>query len=177
MKKLLCTLFATVLAFTAMNVSAMTEDALKDKLTATYKIDGKDVKMEEDHVAEIERYLRKYDISSKDADYISEKFDEALKIAQDGKVTSFTDLTGTEKKQIISIVSDVSKKTAVKVTLTEGGKLTIYESDGKTPFTVIEDKDNGVKQTGSNNIILISASIISVLGLAYVVKKVVKANA
>ena len=48
---------------------------------------------------------------------------------------------------------ELGKNTAVKVTLTKGGKLTVYESDGKTPFTVITDKDNGIQNTNNNYLV------------------------
>jgi len=86
-------------------------------------------------------------------------------------------LTKEEKQKMVAIVSDISSKTSVKATLTEGGKLTIFEENGTTPFTVITDKDSGIQNTDSNNAILAIAGVVSVLGIAVVVKKVAKANA
>ncbi len=177
MKKMILAAFAAVALFSVTNVKAMTESELKAKLTKEYVIDGEKIKMSASNVAELDRYLKEYEISSEDADYISKKFDEALKIAQDGKAKSFTELTKEEKQKMIAIVSDISSKTSVKATLTEGGKLTIFEENGSTPFTVITDKDSGIQNTDSNNAILAIAGIVSVLGVAVVVKKVAKANA
>lgn len=177
MKKIILTVFAAVMLFGATNVNAMTENELKEKLTKSYEIDGEKMQVPASLVVELERYLKEYEISSEDADYIAKKFDEALKIAQDGKAKSFTDLTKDEKQKMIAIVSDISKETSVKATLTEGGKLTVFEEDGKTVFTVITDKDNAIQNTNSSNAILAIASIISVLGIAVVVKNVAKANA
>lgn len=177
MKKMILAAFAAVALFSVTNVKAMTENELKAKLTKEYVIDGEKIKMSASNVAELDRYLKEYEISSEDADYISKKFDEALKIAQDGKAKSFTELTKEEKQKMIAIVSDISSKTSVKATLTEGGKLTIFEENGSTPFTVITDKDSGIQNTDSNNAILAIAGIVSVLGVAVVVKKVAKANA
>lgn len=177
MKKMIFAAFAAVALFGFTNVDAMTESELKSKLTKEYVIDGEKIKMSASQVAELDRYLKQYEISSEDADYISKKFDEALKIAQDGKAKSFTELTKEEKQKIIAIVSDISSKTSVKATLTEGGKLTIFEENGTTPFTVITDKDSGIQNTDSNKAILAIAGVVSVLGIAVVVKKVAKANA
>ncbi len=177
MKKTLFSIFMAVVLFSAMNVKAMTESELKEKLTKSYTINGETVKASDSQIVEIERYLQKYEVTPEDADYISKKFDEVLKIAQDSKAVSFTDLPGADKKKIVSIVADISDKTSVKATLTEGGTLTIFEKDGKTPFTIITDKDNGIKNTNSTNIILIIASVISLLGVAVVTKQVVKTNA
>lgn len=177
MKKTIFAVLAAVALFGFTNVDAMTESELKAKLTKEYVIDGEKIQMSASQVAELDRYLKEYEISSKDADYISKKIDEALKIAQDGKAKSFTELTKEEKQKMVAIVSDITKQTSVKATLTEGGKLTIFEENGKTPFTVITDKDNGIQNTDSNNTILAIAGIISVVGVAVIVKKVAKANA
>lgn len=177
MKKLKCMLLAVVLLLISTNASAMTESELKAKLTKAYTIDGETVQVTASQVAELERYLKEYEISSEDADYIATKFDEALKIAQDGKAKSYTELTTAEKQKMVSIVSDVSKETSVKVTLSEGGLLTVFEEDGKTPFTVIKDKDNGIQNTNSSYTLVIIASAITLLGAAVITKKVAKANA
>ena len=155
----------------------MTENELKAKLTQIYTINGQTIQASASQKVEIERYLNKYEISSEDADYIASKIDEAVQIAKDAKAPSFTDLTTTERNKIIALVSDVSEKTSVKVTLANDGKLTIYEEDGKTPFTEIKDKDNGIKQTGDNKMIIVIASVVSVLGTFYIARKVSKTNA
>ena len=78
---------------------------------------------------------------------------------------------------MIAIVSDVSENTSVKATLTKGGKLTVFEEDGTTPFTVITDKDNGIQNTDNNYFIIVIASAISLLGIVVITKKVAGANA
>ena len=167
-----------VFAFGSLvNVNAMTEESLKEKLTQAYTINGEVVQANDSQVVEIERYLNKYEISSEDADYIAAKIDETVKIAQDAKASSFTELTTSERNQIIALIIDISNKTSVKVTLANDGKLTVYEEDGKTPFTVITDKDNGIKQTDSNKMFIVVASIISVFGVVFVARKVTNENA
>ena len=177
MKNIKFMLLAVALLLVGTNANAMTEAQLKEKLTKAYTIGGETVQVTASQVAELERYLKEYEISAEDADYISAKFDEALKIAQDGKAPSFSKLTAAEKEKMVAIASDVSKKTSVKLTLTEGGKLTVFEADGKTPFTVIIDKDNGIQNTNSSYAIVIVASAITLLGAAVITKKVAKANA
>lgn len=177
MKKFGYALLAVALFFMGTTVNAMTESELKDKITKTYTINGEKVKLSDAQVTELERYLDKYEISSKDADYISGKIDEVIAIAEKAKATSFTDLTSDEVSQVITLVSDISKNTSVKASLTKGGKLTIYEEDGKTPFTVITDKDNGIQNTNNNYFIIVIASVISLLGIVVITKKVAKANA
>ena len=156
---------------------AMTESELKDKITKAYVIDGEEVKITASQITELERYLNKYDLSSDDCDFISAKIDEAIAIAQAGKAKSFTELTSEEVAKMIAIVSEVNDKTSVKANLTKGGKLTIYEQDGSTPFTIITDKDNGIKDTNNNYFIIVIASAISLLGVIVITKKVSGANA
>lgn len=177
MKKLSYILLAIAVLFMSTNVNAMTESELIAKITKTYIIDGEEVKVTASQVTELERYLNKYELSSEDADYISAKIDQAVAIAQSGKAKSFTELTSDEVAQMMTIVSEVSENTSVKATLTKGGKLTIYEQDGTTPFTVITDKDNGIQHTDNNYFIIVIASAISLLGVVVITKKVAGANA
>ena len=177
MKKALYVLALSMFLLVGTNVSAMTKQDLKAKLTDTYTVGGKQVSAPANIVTEIERYLNKYDLSSKDCDYIAKKFDEALKVVQEAGATDFTSLSDSDKSKLVSIASDVSKNTSVKVTLTKGGKLTIYESDGKTPFTIITDKDNGIQNTNNNYLVIVIASVISLLGVVVITKKMAGTNA
>ena len=177
MKKVFYVLAIAVFFLVGTNVSAMTKQDLKSKLTNTYTIGGKQVSAPANLVTELERYLNKYDLSNSDCDYIASKFDEALTIAQEAGATDYSNLNDSAKSKLVSIVSDISKNTAVKVTLTKGGKLTVYESDGKTPFTVITDKDNGIQNTNNNYLVIVIASVISVLGVVVIAKKMAGTNA
>ena len=177
MKKFRNLLLALVVLFMSINVNAMTESELVAKIKKAYVIDGVEVKITASQVTELERYLNKYELSEADCDYISNKIDEAVAIAQSGKAKSFTELTSDEVAKMIAIVSDVSENTSVKATLTKGGKLTVFEEDGTTPFTVITDKDNGIQNTDNNYFIIVIASAISLLGIVVITKKVAGANA
>ncbi len=177
MKKVFYVLALTAFFLVGTNVSAMTKQDLKSKLTNTYTIGEKEISAPANMVTELERYLNKYDLSSTDCDYIASKFDEALAIVQEVGVTNYTALSDSAKSKLTSIVSDISKNTSVKVTLTKGGKLTVYESDGKTVFTVISDKDNGIQNTNNNNLVIVIASAISLLGVVVIAKKMAGTNA
>ncbi len=177
MKKVMFMLFAAVMMLGVTNVHAMTEEELHAKLTGTYTINGKDFTATSKQKVELERYLKEFDVSEKDADYISGKFDEALKVLEEEKAASFSDLSKNAKAKLIDVVADVSKNTDVKVTLTEGGKLTIYGKDGKTPFAVFTDSDMTIQNTNADMAIVVAASVISLLGVAVVSRKVAKANA
>ena len=170
MKKIFVTLFAIMILFGAMNVKAISESELLTKLKQGYVVDGETIKASDYQVSEAERYLNKYDISDADATFISQKIDEVYELAKADKAKSFTDLSSANRAKVVEIVAEISKKTSVKATLTNNGVLTIYESDGKTVFAKIVDKDIA-KQTGVNNYVLVFAGVVSVLGVAYIVKK------
>lgn len=156
-------------------VNAMTEAELKTKLTQEYTVNGRTEKVKEDVVVQIERYLNKYEVSSADCDYIAKKIDEGLDLVRKGNATEWRQLTASEKEGLITIINDVSRKTSVKASLTKGGELIVYEADGKTEFTRINDL---IKNTDdSMSIVLVSSAAISLVGLLLIIKRVVKANA
>ena len=170
MKKVFVALFSVMVLFGVLNVKAATESDLLAKIKQGYVVDGETVKATDYQVSEAERYLNKYDVSDEDATFIIEKIDEIYELAKADKAKTFTELSSANKAKVVAIVAEISNKTSVKATLTNNGVLTIYESDGKTVFTKITDNDI-TKQTGMSNYVLIFASIVSVFGIAYIVKK------
>jgi len=177
MKKfLLIVTFAFVMILGMTNVKAATEEELLNKFKQGYVVNGTSVKATDYQLNEAKRYLNKYEVSATDADFIISKMDEIYELAKADKAKTFTDLSDARKTKAVSIVAEISNKTTVKATLTKNGILTIYESDGKTVFTEVVDKDI-TKQTGSNNIIFIALSIVSVFGIIYVAKKAISTNA
>ena len=169
MKKLLFVLACGLLIGT-VNVKAVTESELKTKLLNGFEVAGETVKPTDAQKNEIERYLNKYDISESDATTISNKIDEIVSLAKSDGAKSFSELSSTSKSKIVSIVAEISNQTAVKASLTNNGVLTIFESDGSTVFTKIQDKDIA-KQTGTTNIMIIVAGIVIAMGSVYVYKK------
>ena len=166
MKKGILFAIAVVLLCTFTNVNAMTESELKAKLTKTYVINGATFKANESQVAQIERYLAQNEISATDADIIASKIDEAVNVIKASGATSIDGLSRTSKDQLISIANDISNTTAVKLSISKG-VLSVYNTDGSL-FTKVEK--NVVKQTNSNNIIVLS-SLVSLIGIAFVSKK------
>ena len=168
--------FLAVLLLGLVNVYAANESDLLAKLSQGYVVDGETVKATDYQISEVERYLNKYEVSDEDCALIIQKIDEVYDLAKADKAKSFTELSSTNKSKVVSIVAEIKNQTSVKATLTENGVLTIYESDGKTVFAKIADKDI-TKQTGSSNIVYLVASVVSVIGAVYIVKKASKANA
>lgn len=169
-------LMLLVLFVGIFNVFAATESDLLAKLSAGYVVDGETVKASDYQISEAKRYLNKYEVSETDCDFIIAKIDEIYELAKADKAKSFTELSSANKTKAVAIVAEIKEKTSVKATLTKDGVLTIYESDGKTIFAQIKDKDV-TKQTGSNNLVFVALGIVSVVGIAYVAKKAISTNA
>lgn len=166
MKKLFLMVIGVV-ALVSTNVSAMSENELKAKLTKEYTINGATFKLDDSYVAQLERYLKENEISEKDADYIASKIDEAVKIVEAGNATSIKELTKSEKDKLKALAADVSEKTEVKITIAKGGVITVYNTDG-TVFTKITDP---IKYTNDNTGIIVASIAFIVLGGAILVKK------
>lgn len=169
MKKIFLAIIATVLFISATSVDAMTKDELKNKLTASYTVNGATIKVNGSQAALIERYLQQNNISSSDADYIAQKVDEALAVMEAGNARGLSELTKSEKNRIIAIINDVSNKTAVKIRISKGNVLTIYNTDGSV-FTVIS---NVIKYTDNSGIFVV-AGAISLVGMFLFMKKLAK---
>ena len=170
MKKTFIALFTVMLFVGMINVKATTESELKTKMEKGYVVNGTEIKPTAYQMSEIERYLNKYEVSDEDCTFIANKMDEIYEIAKANKAKSFTELSSANKSKIVAIVAEISSKTSVNATLTSDGVLTIFESDGKTIFCKITDKDI-TKQTGVSNYVLVFAGFASVFGVAYIVKK------
>lgn len=170
MKKVFISLVTVMLLFGIVNVKATTESELKTKIANGYVVGGETIKPTNYQMSEAERYLNKYEVSDTDATFIAQKMDEIYELAKENNAKSFTELSSTNKSKVVAIVAEISNKTSVKATLTSDGVLTIFESDGKTIFCKIVDKDI-TKQTGVNNYVLAFAGIVSILGVAYIAKK------
>ena len=115
-KKLLLVIVVLLLSVMSINVNAMSESELVTKIKKTYVVNGVELKVSDSQLTELERYLNKNELSSEDCDFISNKIDEVVKLAQDAKATSYSDLTNDEATKLIAIVSDVSENTSIKAT-------------------------------------------------------------
>lgn len=167
MKKLFLMVIGVV-AFMSMNVNAMTEKELQEKLTKEYTINGTSFKLDSSYVSQVERYLSENEVSSEDADYISSKIDEAVKIVEAGDAKDIKSLSTSEKDKLKNIASEISSDTDVKITVAKGGEVTVYNTDG-TVFTKVSEP---IKYTNDNNALIISLSTVALLvGGLVLVKK------
>lgn len=166
MKKLFLMVIGVV-ALLSTNVNAMSESELKTKLTKEYTINGATFKLEDSYVTQLERYLKENEISEKDADYISSKIDEAIKIVEAGKATTIKELTKSEKDKLKALAAEVSEKTEVKVTIAKGGVVTVYNTDG-TVFTKVSDP---IQYTNDNTVAIIASIALAVVASGIVLVK------
>ena len=173
MKKILITLLVFTLFLTG--ASAMSESDLLAKLTASYDINGYTFQLSGGDKALAKRYLDENEVSSKDADYIAGKIDEAISLMRKSGAKDFSDfskLPSSLKSSLKKLVQDVASNTSVKATVTKG-KVVIYNADG----TVFAEMSKLVKNTGSEfEIIPLLALFVSIIGIVVVYKNV-KANA
>ena len=171
MRKYLFVFTFVFVLFGLVHVRAMSESKLLEKLTASYDINGYSFQLSESDKVLVKRYLDQYDVSSKDADYISNKVDEAISAMRKSGVkdfSSFKNLPSSLKSELKSLVSDVASNTSVKATVSKGN-VVIYNSDG----TVFAEMNYLVKNTGSNlSIVVASLSIIFSVCALVLVKKV-----
>ena len=145
MKKILITLLVFTLFLTG--VRAMSEGDLLAKLTASYDINGFTFQLSGGDKALAKRYLDENEVSSKDADYIAGKIDEAISLMRKSGAKDFSDfskLPSSLKSSLKKLVQDVASNTSVKATVTKG-KVVIYNADG----TVFAEMSKLVKNTGS----------------------------
>ena len=170
-------IFTILLVFTLFltGASAMSESDLLAKLTASYDINGFTFQLSGGDKALAKRYLDENEVSSKDADYIAGKIDEAISLMRKSGAKDFSDfskLPSSLKSSLKKLVQDVASNTSVKATVTKG-KVVIYNADG----TVFAEMSKLVKNTGSEfEIIPLVALFVSVVGIVLVYKNV-KANA
>lgn len=166
MKEKLLVVFVLLLGIGVMNVSAMTKEELKEKVSKPYTISGITYQARQDDIVQLERYLVQNDLSESDMDYIAEKFDEVVKILEDGNIKSINEITNAQKNSIIAIFDDVANRTSVKVTV-DKDTLVIYNQDG-TLFTRITFL---VKQTGHYDILMPLSLGVTCLGFLVLLRK------
>lgn len=169
-KKLLLVAICGITLCGGLKANAMTKDELKEKLTSTYTVNGTKFGATDSQKAEIDMYLAQNDLSSSDCEFIASKLDEAIALIDRGTATSFSSLSGSEKNELISMANEITNKTKVRVTLTDKGVLTIYNVDG-TKFT---EETTIMKYTDGSDYFLVIAGVVSIIGIATVVKKSLK---
>lgn len=168
MKKLLsiAVLVAIVMLMGATVVNATTSSELADTL---YDM-GKEYGLTSADKVRIERYISDYGVTDDQADEIVAKAKEAVAVFEDAGVTSFSDLSTSEKDELKSIANEAADIIDVKLTFGEH-YVKIYK-DGKLIETVTNNNGTLAYTGNSINMVLVVSSIAVVaLATAYVVVK------
>ena len=173
MKKLSMTiLMIAVVMFGVVNVKALNEAGLKEKMFKEVKVGKHTFTLSDDQKVIVERYLDQNEISDADCTVIGEKYDAAIRIIQGQGNVNFTKYPQNVKDKLKALVDEITRGTnnRIKATLTKDG-LTIQNTDG-TKILI----DGPVKQTGSETsrtAILCGISILIVaVGTCLVIKQV-----
>ena len=159
LKKLLLFMICFVIGINS--ISAMTKEELKNKLTKAYTVNGEKYSIDETAKVLAARYLNQYEVSSKDAKYISDRIDEAVSIIQADGHTNMKDFSKSSKEKLKKLVEKVSANTSVKATVMKNS-VVVYTPDGEK----FAEVDRLVKQTGIDtnlNIAVISLSLVILL--------------
>jgi hypothetical protein len=154
--------------------NAMTESQLKEKLSATYTINGKTVQATSAQIKAMEDYLNTYEVSESDCDYIANKFDEAINVLKENGATSVEELTASQKKELTAIVNSISSNTSVKASVDKNEGLIIKDPDGNVFYTAGEL--NVIKYTNHSYLMLIATGLITLAGVSLVIRKTKKVN-
>lgn len=160
-------------------VSAMTEAELQAKLTKSYTVNGVKVQANEKQADMIKKYLDEFDVSTDDADKISEYVDQAIKAVEDSGAKSWKEV---QDKGVVTKLADIateaSKLESVDVSLNSDGTIVVRNPKTGESWAEIKVTDSKVTNTDDSMTIVLSSGIaISLVGLLLVTKKVVKANA
>ena len=170
MKKIITLLlFVSCFIIGINNTYAMTEKELEEKLIKSYKVNGENYSISNDIKVLAKRYLDQYEVSSKDADYIAARIDEAVKIIQESGKTNFKDFSKETKEKLKALVEKVSANTSIKATVTRNS-IVVYTPNGEK----FAEVDKIVKQTGNfdiTNFVIISISLFIILAGLFFIKK------
>ncbi len=171
MKKLgIFALLIGLMVVGTVNVKALTEDGLKEKLLQTIEVGGAKYSLSSSDKRIVETYLEQNVISDEDATYIGNKVDAAITIIKGQGNVDFTNYPDSVKDELKSLVADISANTNVKATLTKDGLTVKNDDDTETVITKL------VKQTGyeaSKTAIIVAISFLIVaVGTGLVIKQV-----
>lgn len=171
MKKLsFYALAIVVLVIGTFNVSALTEQGLKDKILQTITVGGEKYTLPSDKKKIAEDYFEKNEISDEDATYIGERVDKAISIIKAQGNVNFKGYSQDVKDELKGLVTEISKNTKVKATLTKEG-LHVQNSDGSEIVITELVKQTGYESSKTTMIIALSFLIVAV-GTGLVIKQV-----
>ena len=156
-----------------VNVKALNEEGLKEKLFQTIKVGNEEYSLSSSEKKIVETYLEQNEISDEDATFIGKQIDKAIEIIKAQKNTNFTSYPQSVKNELKQLVADISSETKVKATLTKEG-LTVKNTDGSEIVVTKLVKQTGYETSKIAIIVAISFLVVAV-GTGLVIKQI-KAN-
>lgn len=172
MKKISYVVLAVLLMLGVTRVNAMSEDDLYDALTQKITIGNEKWGVDEDTKTYIRRYLDQFEVSGPHADYINKRINKAISILKKERKTDFTKLSIQAKRDLRTLVDEISTNTSVKASVKNGALVVYNPKTGK----VFYESSKLVKYTGSvNNTVAMVAGLallIVAAGSVLVVKQV-----
>lgn len=167
MKKLLVLVVALV--FGIGSASAMTEAELKSKLfESTREISGETWKITDEEKNLVTRYLDEYEVTSTDADLIWSKLERAFEVLKASGKNRFQKLTGNDKAEILQLVADVDATRSMDCAIV-GKQFVVYVPGTRNIF--YKTPVYPVAPTGGN-LFVCGLGIVSLIGLAFAVRKI-----
>ena len=169
MKKLISILaiFAILMVGAMSVVKAATTETLPDEL---YSI-GSKYGMKESDKLRMVRYLSDYPLSDEKCNEILALANQADKIMQENGTTDYKSLPTDVKAQLRTLANDAASIAGVTLNFSADG-IEVYK-DGKLVESVSES--GTLPYTGNNvNVIAIGSSILAIVGLAVIAKKIIK---
>ena len=179
MKKFASLLFVMVaaLVFGLTTVSAKTEQELRDHIVKTpVVINGKNVYLKTEYANMVDDYLARTELSAADCDYLYARIDELKTLFEKEGTTDSAKLSTDAKKQIKSMLTKAATETDVVFTV-EGTLVTVTAGDGTKYAVELSNKDPFAATGTENNVIVVGAAFIAIIGLGFGVRKFRKLNA
>lgn len=171
MKKVLrvAILLAIILLASTTMSKAATEDELIARLSKTYNVAGKTVKVPNEYIKEAKRYVATYEITSEGADKVIAKIDEAVSIMNEAGQTDVNKLNKEQKNKLLSVAQDAAKAVNAKINYTNGTLTVIGEDGAKFGTYKLGNDAKKFSQTGNNDYMLYSGVGIAIIAVAGIV--------
>ena len=146
------------------SVNAATVDEFIAYITSAQTVAGESVYLVTDaQVTEIERYLSTNSVSESDLDYLQTKFDEGVAILDAAGVSSYSELTESEKASLVALADEASSQTGIDFVIGSDASVTVYNLDGTVATTTT---GSIIKQTGSSNYVYAVVAVIAIVAVA-----------
>ena len=139
----------------------------------------KDAKIPSTYIIQAENYLKTRELTQAEANTAITQVKKAADIMEKAGTKDLTKLSNADKQQILAIVVDAGAANGITISIKKGsnGTYTISGADS-TGKEVINFSSKEVKQTGSNDILLLLGAVfmIAAAGSIFAIKRYVSAT-